>query len=251
MDERSDLFSGELSMRPEDHTHQEELLSDDVYRRLKAFLLSDVFRPPERLQIGQLSRHFGTSITPIREALIRLAAEHIIDAKPGRGFFYKDFSPSEQIKLHDLLFCLLKHAVESRGQKPFHLTPALAHATTDENEEPERTSPGTAAAVAREHLYRQLVLPLGNEHCSEMVGNLCERTRISRILWLEQLRTDPAAPKDSGDWIELFQAGKNLEALDILRRRFQAKARKIHALANGRQHRIYEVFPLLRPGSLR
>jgi DNA-binding GntR family transcriptional regulator len=108
-------------MSPVDHPHQEDLLSDDVYRRLKDYILCDVLRPPERLQIGQLSRHFGMSITPIREALIRLAAEHIIEAKPGRGFFYKEFLPSEQNRLHELLLCLLRHAVESRGRKPIQL----------------------------------------------------------------------------------------------------------------------------------
>ena len=231
-------------MSPVDPAHQEDLLSDDVYRRLKDFILCDVFRPPERLQIGQLSRHFGMSITPIREALIRLAAEHIIDPKPGRGFFYKEFIPNEQNRLHELLFCLLKFAVESRSGRAFQL--ALDPVT------PSALGNGQAdAAIAREKLYEQLVTPLGNIQCTEIVGNLCERTRISRILWLEEPVDRAIVPEDPDDWINLFQLGKNQEALDQLRKRFQAKAYKMHALANARQHRIYQAFPLLRPGLAR
>ena len=234
-------------MHPVDRAHQEDLLSDDVYRRLKEYILCDVLRPPERLQIGQLSRHFGMSITPIREALIRLAAEHIIDPKPGRGFFYKEFIPAEQNKIHELLFCLLKYAVESRGRKPFRLAPDPPANAKVKNEQHDSIGPALAAAIAREKLYEQLVAPLGNDQYTEMVGNLCERTRVSRILWLGQPPDD--ADDQGEDWVTLFQLGKNQEGLEMLRKRFQAKAHKMHALANARQHRIYEAYPLLRPGS--
>jgi len=103
--------------------------------------------------------------------------------------------------------------------------------------------------VARETLYEQLIAPLGNDQFTEMVRNLCERTRISRILWLDQQANSDLAADDLDDWIKLFQAGKNQEALEKLQKRFQAKTHKMHALASARQHRIYEAYPLLRPGS--
>ncbi|WP_088348155.1 MULTISPECIES: GntR family transcriptional regulator [Rhodomicrobium] len=244
------FFPVSESMSPVDHAQQDDLLSDDVYRRLKDYILCDVIRPPERLQIGQLSRHFGMSITPIREALIRLAAEHLIDPKPGRGFFYKEFIPTEQNKILELLFCLLKCAVETRSRKPFQFPAELTAPPLNGNGHTERLSPGLAAAIAREKLYRHLVLPLGNDQFTELVGNLCERTRISRILWLECADSDLAA-EELDDWVRLFQAGENQAALEKLQKRFQAKTHKMHALASTRQHKIYEAYPLLRPGSSR
>jgi DNA-binding GntR family transcriptional regulator len=238
-------------MSPVDHPHQEELLSDDVYRRLKDYILCDVLRPPERLQIGQLSRHFGMSITPIREALIRLAAEHIIDAKPGRGFFYKEFVPSEQNRLHDLLLCLLRHAVESRGRKPIQICADPPERPPSGNGHAEGVASWLAAAVAREKLYEQLVAPAGSNQLTELVANLCERTRISRILWLEQDADGGLPCVELDDWARLFQAGDNQAALDKLQKRFQAKTHRMHALASTRQHRIYEAYPLLRPGAAR
>ena len=239
-------------MSPVDHPRQDDLLSDDVYRRLKDYILCDVIRPPDRLKIGQLSRHFGTSITPIREALIRLAAEHIVDLKPGRGFFCKEFIPSEQNKLHEILFCLLKYAIESRGQKPFQLLPDQAKRPNIDNRQADTVAAGIlAAAVARERIYQQLVMPLGNDPFTEAVRNLSERTRISRILWLERRADSALAAEELDDWTKLFQAGENQEALDALRKRFKAKANNMHALADARQQRIYEAYPLLRPGSAR
>lgn len=101
-----------------DRIHQEASLTDDVYYQLKDYLLSDIIRPPERIQIGQLSKHFTVSITPIREALIRLATEGIIELKPGRGFFYKDFLPAEQIRLYELIYCVLHHVIRSSVRAP-------------------------------------------------------------------------------------------------------------------------------------
>lgn len=230
-----------------DRGHQEASLSDDVYQHLKEHILNDVVRPPDRLQIGQLSRHFGVSITPIREALIRLAAEHIVDSKPGRGFFYQEFSPGDQVKIHELLFCILRYTVEKRGRRPFELDADPAASDPDG----PAASTVLAAALARERLYIQLAMSLGNIQCTWLVGNLCERTRISRILWLEPRVEGCVAAEELDGLIALFKAGENQEALGQLQERFQAKTLKIHALANARQHRIYNAFPLLRPGSMR
>lgn len=234
-------------MSPVDRPHQDVSLSDDVYQHLKEYILNDVIRPPDRLQIGQLSRHFGVSITPIREALIRLAAEHIIDSKPGRGFFFQEFSPSDQVKIHELLFCLLKYTVEKRGQRPFQLGSNLAVPSP----ECHAGSAVLAATLARETLYIQLTMSLGSHQCTWLVGNLCERTRISRILWLEQRMEDSVAVDELEELVTLFRAGENEEALSQLQKRFHAKTLKIHALANARQRRIYDAFPLLRPSSMR
>lgn len=238
-------------MSPGDQTHRDDLLSDDIYRRLKEYILCDVIRPPERLQIGQLSRHFGVSITPVREALIRLAAENIIDSNPGRGFSYKEFIPGEQIKLHELLFCLLKYAVESCGHEPFQLSQDLASSKVDNGRAERGIAELVAAAITREKFYEQLAAPLGNHQLTELIGNLCERTRISRILWFEHCRDNSPAAEEPDDWIRLFQAGKNHDALAKLQKRFQAKAHAMNALAQTRQQRIYEAYPMLRPGSAR
>lgn len=231
-----------------DRAHQETLLSDEVYRRLKDYVLNDVLRPPERLQLAQLSKHFNVSITPIREALIRLAAEHIVDSKPGRGFFYRKFTPREQINLDETLFSLLKYVIEQRGQKPFFKPARLPNGseTETQGEDPEATP--HQSALAREKLYAELAGTINNVHYTEIVGNLCERTRISRLLWLEQ---QAEASNDAAELIaltRLLRAGENHKALDDLRRGFQAKARGMYALAQARENRIYETHPLLRPG---
>jgi DNA-binding GntR family transcriptional regulator len=226
-----------------DRTHPEASLSDDVYRCLKEYILNEVIRPPDRLQIGQLSRHFGVSITPIREALIRLAAEHIVELKPGRGFFYKEFVPDEQIKTYELLYLTLKGSLEGRAGKPQRLLANAFPAGPSLDRWP------LAAALAREELYARIVASSGNELAVELLRNLAERTRTSRMLFLEQHGTKTKALDDLRKLDALVQAGENRAAIDQLRLQFEVKAASMHSLANERQLRIYDVYPLLRPSS--
>jgi DNA-binding GntR family transcriptional regulator len=61
------------------------LLRDDVYRRLRDAIVDGTFEPGEQLRDGELAAWLGVSRTPVREALLRLAAGGLVVAQPGRS----------------------------------------------------------------------------------------------------------------------------------------------------------------------
>ncbi len=61
------------------------LLRDDVYVRLRDAIVDGTFAPGESLRDGELAAWLGVSRTPVREALLRLAASGLIVARPGRS----------------------------------------------------------------------------------------------------------------------------------------------------------------------
>ncbi|WP_218220311.1 GntR family transcriptional regulator [Nesterenkonia sp. Act20] len=61
-------------------------MTDRVYSRLKARIIDLELEPGYRLQIERLSKEFGVSATPIREALNRLSAEGLVRVEAYRGF---------------------------------------------------------------------------------------------------------------------------------------------------------------------
>jgi DNA-binding GntR family transcriptional regulator len=61
------------------------LLRDDVYRRLRDAIVDCTFLPGEQLKDGELAEWLGVSRTPVREALLRLAASGLVVALPGRS----------------------------------------------------------------------------------------------------------------------------------------------------------------------
>ena len=63
-----------------------ETLQETLYRTLLEMILFGFFDRGARLYPQQLAGHFDVSLTPVREALMRLATEGYIEAIPRRGF---------------------------------------------------------------------------------------------------------------------------------------------------------------------
>jgi DNA-binding GntR family transcriptional regulator len=61
------------------------LLRDDVHGRLRDAIIDGTFAPGEQLRDQELAEWLGVSRTPVREALLRLAAAGLVVARPGRS----------------------------------------------------------------------------------------------------------------------------------------------------------------------
>lgn len=62
------------------------LLADDTYAYLRDAMLGNRIPPGGRVNIEQLSRDLGVSITPIRHALVRLEADGLVVSEPYKGY---------------------------------------------------------------------------------------------------------------------------------------------------------------------
>lgn len=65
---------------------QAKVPTSEVYTLLRAAILSGEIAPDSRINIEAISRTFGVSQTPVREALQRLEGDNLIVYAPGRGY---------------------------------------------------------------------------------------------------------------------------------------------------------------------
>jgi DNA-binding GntR family transcriptional regulator len=70
-------------------------LREQVYQELLARLHCGEFAPGSRVRDTTLAQQLGVSRTPVREALLRLAREGVLDADTGRGFRLRPFARKE------------------------------------------------------------------------------------------------------------------------------------------------------------
>jgi DNA-binding GntR family transcriptional regulator len=70
-------------------------LGDSVYGALRQAILDGKFDPGEPLTEGDLSRRFGVSRTPVREALGKLERDHLVRVVPKKGAFVRSLSHDE------------------------------------------------------------------------------------------------------------------------------------------------------------
>ncbi|WP_442580343.1 GntR family transcriptional regulator [Mesorhizobium sp. ASY16-5R] len=62
---------------------QRNSLSQQVYDHLRLGIMAGRFLPGTRLSISGLAEEFGTSPTPVREAIFQLVREHALELRPG------------------------------------------------------------------------------------------------------------------------------------------------------------------------
>lgn len=77
-------------------------LKTDVYEELRSRIINFKLLPGVRVSDKEIATELGISRTPVREALIRLAGEGLIQAIPNRGFRVKMFTLKEIEDLYTL-----------------------------------------------------------------------------------------------------------------------------------------------------
>ena len=68
--------------------------------QLQHAILEGVLKPGERLRAEALAQRFGTSRTPIREALLQLEAQGLVEVEPNRGAVVRAFDRDDLLDLY-------------------------------------------------------------------------------------------------------------------------------------------------------
>ena len=74
----------------------------DIYHALRREIIMGRRQPGERLAIKELTRHYGTSVTPVRDALQMLSQEALVTIKPRAGYYVTRVTLKELQDLLDL-----------------------------------------------------------------------------------------------------------------------------------------------------
>ena len=80
--------------------------TDRVYHQMRDRLMRGIFKPHQRLRIGELSQAFGTSETPIREAIFQLIRDGAVEAKPHSYYRVRKLSVTEYLERREIRLLL-------------------------------------------------------------------------------------------------------------------------------------------------
>jgi DNA-binding GntR family transcriptional regulator len=173
------LTADEMSKPPREKS------TDAVYQKIRAKILSNEFRPGMQLLEQELVRLFGVSRTPVREALIRLEKEHLLQIVPRHGIRVRNVSIADLVEVYQVQTSLEATAagsVASRKPKAKDLKP-LDKACADMDRafvKGDREAWAAAGATFYTHL-----LELGdNPRLSQIVGECGDQVRRVRDLTL-------------------------------------------------------------------
>jgi GntR family carbon starvation induced transcriptional regulator len=85
-------------------TRQSRTLTTDLFEQLRADILHCRLAPGSRLRFKELRQRYGTGLSPLREALMRLVAEGLANLEDHKGFQVAPVSQDEMVDTATTLF---------------------------------------------------------------------------------------------------------------------------------------------------
>jgi DNA-binding GntR family transcriptional regulator len=70
-------------------------LADEVAAHLRGLIMAGRMRPGERVRLEEVADQLGVSITPVREALLTLRGEDMVELEPRRGYVVAPLSKQD------------------------------------------------------------------------------------------------------------------------------------------------------------
>ncbi|MCX6552076.1 MAG: GntR family transcriptional regulator [Acidobacteria bacterium] len=159
-----------------------ERASDSAFQALRDGILTQLFKPGERLNIPDLAARLDVSLTPVKEALNRLEAEGLVRIRPRSGTFVAELSPedvAETFEIRRALECLAAERAIA------HLTPEVLDRFRSIVRDLERPVAAEADRALHEQTnvqFHSLLVQLsGNRRLAEMYAELNAHVTIARI----------------------------------------------------------------------
>ncbi len=180
-----------------------------AYTRLKKMILNNELPAGYQALEQEIAERFGMSRTPVREALIRLHDDGLVEVIPRRGMRVRHISIDDMREIYQLLYCIEATAAEllaGRRLGPDSEEILQLETATDEMEESLANDDldGWAAADARFHGL--LLDHCGNDRLARIGRSLADQCHRAR---LTTLRLRPPPTESTADHRSLVNAIRN------------------------------------------
>lgn len=225
-----------------------------VHDKLRRLLTHGAFGLGEHLQPNQLADLLKVSVTPVREALARLAVEGLILAVANHGYFTKRYEVADQKELYELGVILLKHALEKSIAvvSADELKSLIAsHFTREEESDTGSAGLAETRAVTLENFYRRIVSYTGNSESARVMMTISGRTHTIRVLDLGAPATVRTIGEDLSELLDALSAEDAARAIATLDRQFEKAVTRLSALVERANQSGRVEAPVVSNGSTR
>ena len=204
-------------------------LTEGAYHRIKDEILENRMAPGFQATEPEIAERLGMSRTPVREALIRLQEDGLVEVIPRRGMRVLPVSPDDMREIYEVLCCVEAEAgMLLAARRPNTRDTAPLEATIRDMEVALETDDLDAWAAADALYHETLVSLCGNGRLAAIATTYQNQAHRVRIFTL-RLRERPVGSTDDhrqqvaaildGDVVrvqELFRAHRERAATELL-----------------------------------
>jgi DNA-binding GntR family transcriptional regulator len=202
-----------------------------AHASIRRRILDNVYPPGHQVLEQALAEELGTSRTPVREAMVRLAQEGLVEVVPRHGMRVLPVSPADMAEIYAVLTALESAAAEvvaSRLPAEDELRP-LTRATRDMEAALKRDDL-EAWAAADERFHQTLVALAGNRMLVQTVANLWDRAHRARMVTLRMRPKPVSSTREHMALVERLRAGDAAGAVAVNKAHRSRASRELLAL---------------------
>jgi 3-isopropylmalate dehydrogenase len=180
----------------------------DAYERLREEILTNRLPPGFQAPEPDIAIRLGMSRTPVREALIRLQAEGLIDLIPRRGARVRPIMPDDMREIYEILTALEPDAAAQLTlEKPTPQQIAPLEQATQDMEAALQRSDLDAWAAADDRFHRTLLEMHGNHRLSNFVQLLYDQVHRARMVTLRHRELPARSTSEHREILKHMLAG--------------------------------------------
>jgi len=206
--------------------------ADKAYSIIKRRVLEAEYSPGQAVSEPELAISLGMSRTPLREALVRLAQEGLVELVPRRGMRVKAPSQRDLEEISELLSCLECEAAERLAMRK--LAPeeqARLDAAIAAMDNALDADDMQAWARADLEFHRLLIVLQRNRHLAEVGLLLLEKAHRFRMLVLPHRPKPVYSNVNHAAVVEAIRRGDPQTAVEIHRAHKRRWSRELSDLA--------------------
>jgi DNA-binding GntR family transcriptional regulator len=213
-------------------------LVEQAYRQLKEGILHNKYPPGFTATEAEIAGQLAMSRTPLREALLRLQGEGLVEVTPRRGLRVLPLYPADMREIYELLCCLEATAAEMLAKRRLPEDSIEFRELEEINERMgaalELGDLNTWTAMD-ERFHRRLVEHCGNGRICRVAFNVWDQSHRARILTapLRPTRTD--SYKEHRAVLEAIKRGDDRVAYELHRAHRYRGMREILSLLERHQ----------------
>lgn len=215
-------------------------LVDAAYEAVRQRILDNVYPPGHQALEQALAEELGISRTPLREAMIRLRNEGLVEIVPRHGVRVLPLSATDMKEIYETLTALESMAAELAARRrpgPDELKP-LEGASRD-MARALRANDLDAWAQADERFHRTLIDLCGNRLLKQTVLNFWDRAHRARMFTL-RLRPKPVdSTEEHRELVERIRAGDAAGAFACTRAHRERGSRELLAIIE--RYRLHQL----------
>lgn len=191
-------------------------LRDQALRMIRARIIAGEIEPDRLYAIRQIAEEMGVSITPVREALLDLAKEGMIEMARNRGFRVRTMTQHDLDEIVELRRMIEVQTVRAIAEQNLLSEPAELSELCVATEKCAAAGDWVGFLDYDRAFHLGLLAHLGNDRLLDFVGSLRDQSRLyglNRIAGTDELL---ASTREHAELLDAIRAGKSEEAARIM-----------------------------------